>query len=79
MNGKAIVMAMQSTEKTAEKATRGTPKYCETGVMKMPKHVKMMEQGKNMMTIQVATMAYAYLVPSKCCSTEAPLFWPEIV
>ena len=79
MNGRATVMAIQSTEKTAEKATRGTPKYCETGVMKMPKHVKMMEQGKNMMIIQVATMAYAYLVPSKRCSNEAPLFWPEIV
>ena len=79
MNGKATVMAMQSTEKTAEKATRGTPKYCETGVMKMPKHVRIMAQGKNMMTIQVVTMAYAYLVPSKRCSTEAPLFWPEIV
>ena len=35
---------------------------------------KMMAQGKNMMTIQVATMAYAYLVPSRRCSTEAPLF-----
>ena len=79
MNGKATVMAMQSTEKTAEKATRGTPKYWETGVIKIPKHVKMMAQGKNMMTIQVATIAYAYLVPSKRCSTKAPLFWPEIV
>jgi len=79
MNGKATVMAMQSTEKTAEKATRGTPKYCETGVIKMPKHVRIMAHGKNMTTIQVATMAYAYLVPSKRCSTEAPLFWPEIV
>ena len=74
MNGRTTVMAMQSTEKTAEKATRGTPKYCETGVMKMPKHVRIMAHGKNMMTIQVATMAYAYLVPSRRCSTEAPLF-----
>ena len=71
MNGKATVIAMQSTEKTAEN--------CETGVMKIPKQVKIIAQGKNMMTIQVATMAYAYLVPSKRCSTEAPLFWPEIV
>ena len=79
MNGKATVIAMQSTEKTAEKATRGTPKQFETGVIKIPKQVKIIAQGKNMMTIQVATMAYAYLVPSKRCSTEAPLFWPEIV
>ena len=57
MNGKATVIAMQSTEKTAEKTTRGTPKYCEAGVMKIPKHVKMMEQGKNMMTMHVVTIA----------------------
>ena len=57
--GRATIIVRQMTENTSEKLTFGTPKYCVTGVMNMPKQVRIMAQGKNIMAMHDATMAYA--------------------
>ena len=44
--GSATIIVRQMTENTSEKLTFGTPKYCVTGVMNMPKQVRIMAQGK---------------------------------
>ena len=48
---------MLSTEKYSVNSAVATPKYCETGVKKMPAHDSTSAQGRNVIAMQDATMA----------------------
>ena len=55
--GSVSIIMMLRMEKYSVNEARGTPKNSETGVKKMPAHESTSAQGRQVMAMQLATMA----------------------
>ena len=57
--GRVSIIATLSSEKYSVNWARATPKNSETGVKKMPAHESTSAQGRQVIAMQLATMAKA--------------------
>ena len=57
--GSVSIIMMLRIEKYSVNDARGTPKNSDTGVKKMPAHDRTSAHGRHVMTMQLATIAYA--------------------